>query len=101
VFECDLSAQEKIELEQKLTTEINSKEDQVLFIRLGRPAEQRGNREITGLGVPYLSVDIRDPLLSRCREHERFLCKLSATKSSKILIPRRKQAVDGLHQPFE
>jgi CRISPR-associated protein Cas2 len=56
VFECDLSAQEKIELEKKLTTEINSKEDQVLFIRLGT-TERRGDREISALGVPYLPVD--------------------------------------------
>jgi CRISPR-associated protein Cas2 len=56
VFECDLTASEKLQFEEKLAAEIKRDEDQVLFIRLG-PAEQRGQREITALGVPYINVD--------------------------------------------
>jgi CRISPR-associated protein Cas2 len=56
VFECDLTLAEKLQFEEKLLAEIKREEDQVLFIRLG-PAEQRGQREITALGVPYISID--------------------------------------------
>src|SRR5260221_11148088 len=49
VFECDLTASEKLVFEEKLLEEIRREEDQVLFIRLG-PAEQRGQREITAGG---------------------------------------------------
>ena len=56
VFECDLTPSEKLQFEEKLGDEIKREEDQVLFIRLG-PAEQRGQREITALGVPYINVD--------------------------------------------
>ena len=57
VFECDLTPAEKLQFEEKLVTEIKREEDQILFIRLG-PAEQRGQREITALGVPYVNVDV-------------------------------------------
>lgn len=56
VFECDLTVGEKLQFEEKLTAEIKREEDQVLFIRLG-PAEQRGQREITAIGVPYINID--------------------------------------------
>ena len=56
VFECDLTPAEKLQFEEKLVTEIKREEDQILFIRLG-PAEQRGQREITALGLPYINVD--------------------------------------------
>ena len=56
VFECDLSPAEKIALEQKLSEIINYNEDQVLFVALG-PAEGRGDRVITALGLPYAKVD--------------------------------------------
>jgi CRISPR-associated protein Cas2 len=56
VFECDLSPSEKLVFEEKLLAEIKREEDQVLFIRLG-PAEQRGQREITAVGLPYIKVD--------------------------------------------
>ena len=56
VFECDLTPSEKLQFEEKLGAEIKREEDQVLFIRLG-PVEQRGQREITALGVPYINVD--------------------------------------------
>ena len=56
VFECDLTASEKLVFEEKLSAEIKREEDQVLFIRLG-PAEQRGQREITALGLPYVRMD--------------------------------------------
>jgi CRISPR-associated protein Cas2 len=56
VFECDLSPAEKIELETELSQVINQDEDQVLFISLG-PAEGRGDRVITALGLPYTKLD--------------------------------------------
>ena len=56
VFECDLSPSEKIELETELSQVINQDEDQVLFISLG-PAEGRGDRVITALGLPYTKLD--------------------------------------------
>jgi len=56
VFECDLTVSEKLQFEEKLAAEIKREEDQVLFIRLG-PAEQRGQREITAVGLPYINVD--------------------------------------------
>jgi CRISPR-associated protein Cas2 len=56
VFECDLTSGEKLQFEEKLMTEIKREEDQVLFIRLG-PAEQRGQREITAIGIPYINAD--------------------------------------------
>lgn len=56
VFECDLSPSEKIELETILIGLINHDEDQVLFVGLG-PAEGRGDRTITALGLPYTKLD--------------------------------------------
>jgi len=56
VFECDLSASEKIQLETALSGIIKHDEDQVLFVGLG-PAEGRGDRVITSLGLPYLKLD--------------------------------------------
>jgi len=56
VFECDLSPAEKIELETELSQVIKQDEDQVLFISLG-PAEGRGDRVITALGLPYTKLD--------------------------------------------
>lgn len=56
VFECDLSSTEKAGLESELTAIIKPSEDQVIFVGLG-PAEGRGDRAITALGVPYLKMD--------------------------------------------
>ena len=56
VFECDLNPSEKIELESALTEIINHDEDQVIFVGLG-PAEGRGDRVITALGLPYVKLD--------------------------------------------
>ena len=56
VFECDLSPAEKIALEIELGQVIKQDEDQVLFISLG-PAEGRGDRVITALGLPYTKLD--------------------------------------------
>jgi CRISPR-associated protein Cas2 len=56
VFECDLTASEKIELEQALGEIIHHEEDQVLFVNLG-PAEGRGERVITAIGLPYSKMD--------------------------------------------
>jgi len=56
VFECDLSPSEKVELETILANIINHDEDQVIFVLLG-PAEGRGDRVITALGLPYTKLD--------------------------------------------
>ena len=56
VFECDLNPAEKIELEESLKRVIKHDEDQVLFVTLG-PAEGRGDRVITALGLPYTRLD--------------------------------------------
>ena len=56
VFECDLSPAEKAGLESELLEIIKPSEDQVIFVVLG-PAESRGDRAITALGVPYLKMD--------------------------------------------
>jgi CRISPR-associated protein Cas2 len=56
IFECDLNPAEKIMLEQALATIIKHDEDQVLFVALG-PAEGRGERVITALGLPYVRLD--------------------------------------------
>jgi CRISPR-associated protein Cas2 len=56
VFECDLNPAEKIELETTLNQIIKQDEDQVLFVSLG-PAEGRGERVITSLGLPYTKLD--------------------------------------------
>jgi CRISPR-associated protein Cas2 len=56
VFECDLNLSEKIELEEELRKVIKQDEDQVLFVALG-PAEGRGDRVITALGLPYTKLD--------------------------------------------
>jgi len=56
VFECDLNPSERIDLEKELADIINHDEDQVLFVVLG-PAEGRGDRVITSLGLPYTKLD--------------------------------------------
>jgi CRISPR-associated protein Cas2 len=56
VFECDLNPSEKLKLESDLNSIIKHDEDQVLFVALG-PAEGRGDRVITALGVPYTKID--------------------------------------------
>jgi CRISPR-associated protein Cas2 len=57
VFECDLTAAEKIDFESQLRGLIDSKEDQILFIALG-PSESRGERVITSIGQNYIRVDL-------------------------------------------
>ena len=56
VFECDLNPMEKLRLESELTDIIDHDEDQVLFVSLG-PAEGRGDRVISALGIPYVKMD--------------------------------------------
>ncbi len=56
IFECDLSDAEKVNLETALKEVIDQKKDQVIFVRLG-PAEGRGDRVITALGLPYVNMD--------------------------------------------
>lgn len=56
VFECDLTAREKVELETELNLIINNREDQVLFIALG-PSESRGERDISAIGKAYARID--------------------------------------------
>jgi CRISPR-associated protein Cas2 len=56
VFQCDLNPMEKGEMEGKLAELIKHDEDQVMFVSLG-PAEGRGDRVITALGLPYVNLD--------------------------------------------
>ena len=56
VFECDLTPQELIVLQRDLRAVIDNTEDQVLFISLG-PAEGRGERVISAMGLPYSKFD--------------------------------------------
>ena len=56
VFECDLNPTEKVQLGSKLAELIKHDEDQVMFVSLG-PAEGRGDRVITALGLPYTKLD--------------------------------------------
>ncbi|MBX3733108.1 MAG: CRISPR-associated endonuclease Cas2 [Verrucomicrobiae bacterium] len=56
VFECDLNAVEKTRFESALKEVIEPGGDQVLFVRLG-PSEGRGDRVITALGIPYVTMD--------------------------------------------
>jgi len=56
VFECDLNARERVELEDKLRNVIHHDDDQVLFILLGL-AESRGDRTIIALGQAYHHFD--------------------------------------------
>lgn len=56
VFECDLNPMEKARFETELREIIHHLEDQVIFVRLG-PAEGRGDRCITALGIPYVNMD--------------------------------------------
>jgi CRISPR-associated protein Cas2 len=56
VFECDLTAAEKIDFESRLRGLIDSKEDQVLFIALG-PSESRGERVVSAIGQNYIRID--------------------------------------------
>jgi len=56
VFECDLTAAEKVSFETALRELIQHDADQVLFIDLG-PAETRGERVIQSLGIPYVKMD--------------------------------------------
>ena len=56
IFECELSPAEKVELEAALAALIKHDEDQVIFVTLG-PAEGRGDRVITALGLPYTNLD--------------------------------------------
>jgi CRISPR-associated protein Cas2 len=56
IFECDLTASDKILFEDELEEIVDRDEDQVLFIALG-PAANRGDRVITSLGLPYVKLD--------------------------------------------
>jgi CRISPR-associated protein Cas2 len=56
IFGCQLTAMDLVRCRAELAKAINQKEDQVLFVNLG-PAEGRGDRVITALGLPYTNVD--------------------------------------------
>jgi CRISPR-associated protein Cas2 len=56
VFECQFTASDLVRCRTQLSAIIHHDEDQVLFVHLG-PAEGRGDRVITALGLPYTNVD--------------------------------------------
>ncbi|MDE2718425.1 MAG: CRISPR-associated endonuclease Cas2 [Chloroflexota bacterium] len=56
VFECQLRKVDLVRLRAELSEIINHDKDQVLFVDLG-PTEGRGDRVITALGKPYVTLD--------------------------------------------
>lgn len=56
IFECQLTPTDLARMRAELSTIINHKDDQVLFVHLG-PTEGRGDRVITALGQPYVRLD--------------------------------------------
>ena len=56
VFECQLTASDLARCRSELDDIIHHAEDQVLFVDLG-PSKGRGERVITALGKPYVSID--------------------------------------------
>ena len=56
VFECQLNRTDLVRLRAQLTEIIHHDDDQVLFVDLG-PSEGRGDRVISAVGKPYISVD--------------------------------------------
>ncbi len=57
VFSCDLSAKERVMLEEALTAVINVREDRVLIVDTG-PAEARGTKAIRALGRQWLPTQV-------------------------------------------
>lgn len=55
VFECDLNAGERTQMEVKLIEVINQEVDQVLFVNLG-PAQGQGDWGIAAIGRPYTKM---------------------------------------------
>ena len=56
VFECQFTRIDLARCRHVLSEIIQHDQDQVLFVDLG-PAEGRGERVITALGVPYTKID--------------------------------------------
>ena len=56
IFECQLTQADLVRCRSTLARIIKYDEDRVLFVHLG-PAEGRGDRVITALGLPYAVVD--------------------------------------------
>lgn len=56
VFECQFTQRDLVSCRAELAQVIHHDEDQVLFVHLG-PAEGRGDRVITALGLPYTALD--------------------------------------------
>ncbi len=56
VFECQFTSTDLIRCRAELGGLIHHQEDQVLFVNLG-PAEGRGERVISALGLPYTALD--------------------------------------------
>ena len=56
IFECQFTPQDLVRCRADLARIINHAQDQVLFVNLG-PAEGRGERVITALGMPYTPID--------------------------------------------
>ena len=56
IFECQFTPSDLVRCREALRDVIKHTEDQVLFVNLG-PAEGRGDRVITSLGIPYVNMD--------------------------------------------
>jgi len=56
IVKSQMSASELVRCRTDLAAIIKHSEDQVLFVNLG-PAEGRGDRVITAMGIPYTAID--------------------------------------------
>ena len=56
IFECQFTQRDLARCRAELSRIIQHDEDQILFVYLG-PAEGRGDRVITALGLPYTNFD--------------------------------------------
>jgi CRISPR-associated protein Cas2 len=56
VFECQFNDTDMVRCRTVLSTIIDHRKDQILFVNLG-PSEGRGDRVISSLGKPYSTID--------------------------------------------
>ncbi len=56
IFECQLTESDRVKLKGELESIIHHRNDQVLFIKLGK-FESRGDREIQSIGKSYSPYD--------------------------------------------
>lgn len=87
IFECQFTPTDLVRCRHALAKVIHHKQDQVLFVDLG-PAEGRGDRVITALGLPYVAFD--SPCIIADGEGSLFQSRIGK---------RRQQALDNAEEP--